>query len=328
MNTMISAQTLACAAKKPVIIAKSKGTCPDEMDRLSTVGSFENPEIWEETIIKAFEDAKTDEDLAHVLGYAYLQQDRAASFDRFWSTPTPKAISKLLRRLGVTESSSVADIGCGPGHLAHALHRLGYTDVTAMDPNGEWFTGTGYLKSLPGHNIKIVNDLEHWRTIHGRYDAVVSSGTVHHWQHIPQVALDTRRVMKPGAYWFMISEYITNSPLELVALLSNHPTRVRYNSYEWPYPPSAYVDLIESIGLTLVAVIPHFYNNNEFLGWSMPQPPDFSVESFSHHVDETLFVPGGSVDAFWEEVDLFRRQRDGQRYYTSPQVFVFQRLAL
>jgi SAM-dependent methyltransferase len=314
--------------KAPVTTEKPKGSCPDEMDRFCAVTGFENPEQWEKTILRAFEDAKTDADLANVLGYAYLQQDREASFNRFWNTPGPRAISKLLSRLGIGQDAAVADIGCGPGHLAHSLHRLGYTDVTAMDPNAEWFTGTGYLKSLPGHSIKIVNDLDRWRTIQGRYDAIVSSGTVHHWQHIPQAACDTRRVMKPGAYWLMISEYIANTPRELVLLLDNHPTRVRYNSYEWPYPASVYVDLIQSVGLTLIGVVPHFYNDNEFLGWSLPKPENFSVEEFSRQVDETLLVQGGSVDAFWQEVDAFRRGREEQRYYTSPQAFIFQRLAL
>jgi 2-polyprenyl-3-methyl-5-hydroxy-6-metoxy-1,4-benzoquinol methylase len=298
------------------------------MDTLGMTDGFEDPERWEETLIRAFEDAKTDLEMANVLGYAYLERDHATSFNRFFNTPGPNAISKLLDRLGIGRDAEIADVGCGRGHLAHSLHRLGYGNLTAMDPNGKWFTGTGYLKSLPDHNISIVNDLSTWRGTFGKFDAVVSSGTVHHWQHIPAISIDTRRVMKPGGYWLMISEFIANSPRELIANLRGHPTATRYRSYEWPYPASAYVDLVQSAGFALAAVIPYYYNDNEFLGWSTPHPPDLSVESFSRQVDDTLLTPGGTVEAFWDEVDAFRRRDGGWRFYTVPQVFIYQRVAV
>jgi 2-polyprenyl-3-methyl-5-hydroxy-6-metoxy-1,4-benzoquinol methylase len=314
--------------RQAIITGRPVGVCPDDMDTLGMTDGFEDPERWEETLIRAFEDAKTDADLANVLGYAYLEQDHAKSFNRFFDSRGPNAISKLLARLGLGKAAAIADVGCGRGHMAHALHRLGYSNITAMDPNGKWFTGTGYLKSLPDHNISIVKDLAQWRGTFGQFDAIVSSGTVHHWQHIPAVSIDTRRVMKPGAYWLMISECIANSPREVIALLKGHPTATRYGSYEWPYSASTYVDLVQSTGLALVAVIPHYYNNNEFLGWCAPHPPDFSVENFSRQVDDTLLASDGTVEAFWGEVDAFRRKDDGLRYYTRPQVFVFQRVVV
>jgi 2-polyprenyl-3-methyl-5-hydroxy-6-metoxy-1,4-benzoquinol methylase len=317
----------AAMSRQPIVIARPPGVCPDDMDTLGMTDGFEDPKQWEATILQAFKDAETDADLADVLGYAHLQQDRAASFARFFNSPVPLAIKKLLDRLNVHRDAAIADVGCGPGHMAHAMSRLGYRNLTAMDPNEQWFTGTGYLKSLRDHDISIVNDLARWRGMCGRYDAVISSGTVHHWQHIPQVAVDTRRVMRPGAYWLMISEFIANSPRELVANLKGHPTATRYHSYEWPYPASAYVDLVQSVGLNLVAVIPHYYNNNEFLGWSLPVPPELPPD-FSRQVDDALLAPGGTVDAFWDEVDAFRRKDEGWRYFTSPQVFVFQRVGI
>jgi SAM-dependent methyltransferase len=310
-----------------IIVERPLGSSPDEMDSLNVEG-FEDPDIWEQTIIEAFKVAKTDPELANVLGYAYLTEDRAASFKRFMESPTPMAVNTLLGRLGIGHLGTIADVGCGPGHMAYSLNCLGYSCVTAMDPNGRYYTGTGYLKSLSDHNIQIFNDLKEWRRIEGRYDAIVSSGTIHHWQHIPQIAIDTRRVMKPGAYWISISEYISYTPAHLFALVKYHPTHMRYNSYEWAYPASAYVDLIQSVGLTLVGVIPHYYNNNEFLGWSEPIPPNFSADQLSDDVNAKLLSPGGTVEKFWAEVDWFRRHNSGPRIYTSPQVLIFQRTAL
>ena len=53
----------------------------------------------------------------------------------------------LLHRLGTSRQTPIADVGCGRGHAAHAMFKLGYERVTAMDPNAEWFTGTGYLRN-------------------------------------------------------------------------------------------------------------------------------------------------------------------------------------
>jgi SAM-dependent methyltransferase len=50
-------------------------------------------------------------------------------------------------RLGTSRQTPIADVGCGRGHAAHAMFKLGYERVTAMDPNAEWFTGTGYLRN-------------------------------------------------------------------------------------------------------------------------------------------------------------------------------------
>jgi hypothetical protein len=38
----------------------------------------------------------------------------------------------------------------------------------------------------------------------------------------------------------------------------------RYGTYEWPYPASAYVDLIQSVGLNLEAVLPLRYGGKRF----------------------------------------------------------------
>lgn len=311
--------------RPPVVVARPIGQFPDDLDQFKWMDGFEDPVRWEQAMRSAYREAQTDGELAELLRTHYLDEDCADSFERFGRSQTPSAIDGLLRRLGVARDAPVADIGCGRGHAAHALFKLGYRDVTAMDPNNQWYTGTGFLSSLSDHNISVVNDLGKWRSgVRGKFQAVVSSGTVHHWNHIPQIAIETRRAMKPGGYWLMIAEFFANSARELVDSLNSHPTSTRYGSYEWAYPASAYADLIQTSGFSLVSVIPLTYRGGLFYsGVTLPVDPEAD-----RWVEENLTTTNGTVEAFWSEVDNWRRGVGATRNYTVPQLMIFQRVDL
>lgn len=310
------------SARPLVPVSRAYGSFPDDMDLFRWADGFEDPDKWEAALMRAFEEAKVDPELERLLATHYLEQDLAASFVSFRKSGVPEMIDSLLLRLGVSRQTSIADIGCGRGHAAYAMFKLGYEHVTAMDPNSRWYTGTGYLQSLADHRIRIVNELDKWKKINGEHGAVISSGTVHHWQHIPRTAIETRRTMAPGAYWLMIAEYFANSAREFIDLLNSHPTATRYNSYEWAYPASAYVDLFQTAGFLLVGVIPLRYKGGMFYAGA-ELPID---EQADRWVEENLVTANGTVEAFWAEVDDSRRGTITDRNYLYPQMLIFQRV--
>ncbi len=312
--------------KPPIMVFKDAGQSGDDIDALDLVESFEHPGRWEDTIRNAHSQAKTDEDLDYLLKQIYLQEDRAEAFEDFATSDLAANIAAFISRFGINPQNALCDLGCGPGRLAYALHRLGFINMTAMDPNSEWNTGTGYLKSIARGQIDIINDLSEWRKVESRFDAVVSQGTIHHWDHIPLVSIDVRRAMKPGAFWFAFSEYFASKPREFVDAIKFHPTASRYGSYEWAYPASVYVDLIQSVGFQLVSVVPYFYRNNALSETMRPVPDGIDIEVLNQKVDDGLVTLHGTTEMFWDEVDQFRRQDHGNRIFTEPQVLVFQRI--
>ena len=312
--------------RQSVTLYRAHGIAHDELDRLRLWESFENPERWEQTMRRAYEDAKSDAELAGVLVSAWLQEDREEAFASFMASRIPGAIERLMARFMLNHDFAGRRSWLRGGHLAYALSKRGFKHVSAMDPNSEWNTGTGYLKAKDP-TISVINELDEWRRISAKFHAVVTFGTIHHWQHIPLVALDARRVLKPGDFWFALSEYVANTPREFAAMMHNHPTASRYKSYEWAYPASAYVDLVQTVGFNLVAVIPHFYHRNEFVGWMREPPNGFDIEALTRRVDEGFVKPNGTVDMFWDEVDAFRRGMGKIRLFTDPQAFIFQRVA-
>lgn len=307
--------------RPPVNVSAPLGAYPDDMDRLR-IGGFEDPTEWEEAMKRAYAEAKTDPEVAQLLKTHYLREDVGESFANFRNSGVTEVVDELLRRLGVGRQTPIADIGCGRGHAAHAMYKIGYENMTAMDPNDKWYTGTGYLQSLTDHSIRVVNSLDEWDQLGGQFGAIISSGTVHHWQHIPQIAIGTRRAMQPGGYWLMMAEYFANSARELINGLNSHPTATRYGSFEWAYPASVYVDLVQSSGFLLVGVVPLFYRGALiFSGCQLPVDKELD-----QWVDDNLTQPEGTVEAFWTEVDGWRRGTAKTRNYTVPQVLVFQRV--
>ena len=229
-------------------------------------------------------------------GPIFFKQDRAEAFRYFCNSGIAEHYDRLLSLLGVSKDAAVCDLGCGPGYLAYALDQLGYKNVVAMDPNGEWSTGTGYLHSI-APNIEIINDLSVWRSTMGRFDAMVARATMHHWQHIPMVAVDARRTLKPGAPWIVMHEFVANLPHELAACMNGHLLAVQYRTYEWPYPAAVYVDLMKSVGFDLVAIGRSGKLRNKFdFGWSRRR--------FWRQVHRAHRYGRGDIDS---EVMVFRR---------------------
>jgi len=310
----------ARARTDPISIETRPGEANDRLDTLPLVKEGETvPDIKE----RILEDAKTNPAIAPLLELFHFDKPDPERMRAYVDLGIGEALAELMARFGIHPGHVVADVGCGLGWLAFSLDRLGYSNLVAMDPKTE---ATNYLRKVAGDRIEVINDLDVWRGIRHRFDALVSVATVHHWEHIPWIALEARRTVKPGAYWFAVMEQFADTPAEFVQLMSTHPTRERYKAYEWAYPVSAYVDLIQSVGFTLTAVVPMYYRGNAYLTVRplLPTPGGLDQAELDQLVDENLTGPNGTVELFWAEVDA-RRRTPGWKLFTRPQVLVFQR---
>ncbi len=297
-----------------ISISEDIGTSPDDMDILDVVEDIYGPA---RSPLSIYDVAKTDPEFAASMPKYWLAEDPAEAFADYLDSGIPDAVLRLMSRFGVTKHDNICDLGCGAGHLVYSLMRRGYENLSAMDPSAD---RTGYLKSSASQ-IDVIRDLDVWRRTVSRFDAIVSNGVIHHWHHIPLVARDARRTMKPGGYWFAIQEAYANTPRELVFQMRNHPTASRFQHYEWFYPASAYVDLVQSIGFSLAGVVPYYYRGNELLQRTSGDVGDSSSESIDREF-------GATVEMFWQEVDCFRRSKECTRRFTIPQALIFRRVAV
>ena len=85
----------------------------------------------------------------------------------------PHAPLESLHGLGLQRTTRILDVGCGSGDLLQALHRLGYTDLTGVDPNiAADIVFDGGLRI----HKRLLQDLD------GSYDVVMFH---HSLEHIP-----------------------------------------------------------------------------------------------------------------------------------------------
>ncbi len=326
----LSAPSLWAALSRPdpVQIETRPGEASDKMDQIVLVKDLENSDRFgEETWLRMLEDSRTVPEIASMFEAYGLWETLPVQFERFFGLGVVQALAELMGRFGITHSHSIADVGCGLGWLPFSLDRLGYKNLAAMEPTRH---AVDYLKQATEDRIEIITDLDIWRGIRHQFDALISVATIHHWDHIPWIALEARRTMKPGAYWFVVMEWFADTPAEFIQAMETHPTRVRYHQYEWAYPASAYVDLIQSVGFSMNAVIPCYYRNNQFLtvASQAPTPSEVDQRKLDELVDNHLTGPNGTVEMFWAELDANRRGYSGYKLFTRPQVMVFKRVAV
>jgi SAM-dependent methyltransferase len=208
-------------ARPPVTISDDIGSSPDDMDILEATDEYYAPPKSKESLYDA---AKSDPEFAARLPKYWRTENPSEAFSDFLDSGIPNAAIRLMERFGVKRTDSVCEVGCGAGHLSYSLMRRGFTNLSAMDPSAD---PSGYLrKTAP--QIHLIKDLGLWQKITGRFDAIISNGTIHHWHHIPLVTRDVRKTLKPGGYWF--ASTLSQSVAAIVAELA------RYGRYAPPRP--------------------------------------------------------------------------------------------
>jgi glycosyltransferase involved in cell wall biosynthesis/2-polyprenyl-3-methyl-5-hydroxy-6-metoxy-1,4-benzoquinol methylase len=284
----------------------------------------ENAARHEAVIVAQQDDASPATQL--LLESTYLDKDRAGAFERFCSGLEFQAMRRLFEIFGVQPGQRVCEVGGGAGFLSWALVQAGFKDVTLVEPNSEYNTGTGYLRTrADAAGLHIHNDLHTWHAGEGSYDLILTKNCIHHFKNITQAAAAIRQKMRPGARWFAFREQFADTARELYELLAAHPYCQQYGLYEWAYPASHYVEAIALAGFKLSAVLPAGYANHALAAYRN-DAGDAEARHLTAQVDELLQKgTHGTVTAFWNEV---ARNRSGNgaamRFFSRPPLMVFE----
>ena len=109
----------------------------------------ETPTLKEETIVKELNLANNDPNIKQVLETIYLEDDRISSFERFWNSNEFKVkFQEILRHSKNNYNLKICEVGAGPGFLSVALAKAGFLNVSMLEPNQEWITGTGFISEI------------------------------------------------------------------------------------------------------------------------------------------------------------------------------------
>ena len=299
------------------------------LDDLTIFDLKEDPERWEKLIVGENQRASRDPRADRVLRSCYWESDRAAAFSRFQQSRDFKTTLKLLRRFGIEDTHRIVEIGGGSGFLAWALSLAGFRDVSLLEPNDQFITGTGYLRSRDdAAPITIENSLEKWYESPNTYDVVVTRNCVHHFTNVTWAAAAIRQKLNENGVWVMIREPFIESARQLYEFLHGHPYCQKYNVYEFAYSPSHYVKSLELAGYRLSRVIPARYANDCLSQYSEEEGGRW-VKAFTRSTDWALrFLPSTTVGLFRLESMLRSFLRTKSAFFSRPQMLIFRRYEL
>jgi hypothetical protein len=227
-------------------------------------GMKESASLKEETILKEIELAKTDPKIKTMLEILYLDEDREASFQRFCSSMEFKVtFEEIVRHAEYDWNVKICEVGAGSGFLAVALAKAGFHNVSILEPNRDWITGTGFIADYARkYGVRIWNDLDSWYEAEELYDLIITKACVHHFDNACKVGAEIRFKLDKHGKWMMFDEFFANSSEDLLSVLNNHVHAAKYGQYEWPYSASLYAELMDLAGYTLEEVIPNRYKNS------------------------------------------------------------------
>ena len=284
----------------------------------------ESSALKEEAIRKETELSKTNLEIKNMLEALYLDKDREASFQRFCASKEFKILfNEIARHAGYDWNAKICEIGAGPGFLAVALAKSGFKNISILEPNNEWITGTGFISnSAHKYGVHVWNDLDEWYESDELYDLIITKACVHHFENVSKVAAEIRCKMCGDGKWLMFDEYFANSAEEFYSALRDHAHVIKYGQYEWPYSASLYVELMQLVGYKLIEVLPNKYENN------------YLIRNISSKINQTKIVTVASkilikfkmtVIAFKIEHYVFNcfKINNKFRHFTAPQLLVF-----
>ena len=285
----------------------------------------ETPLLKEETIAKELELAKTNADVKDVLEAIYLDEDRKSSFERFLNSEEFKTKKcEILRHVNDDLNAKICEVGAGPGFLAVGLAIHGFKNISILEPNQEWITGTGFIsETAKKYGVYICNDLDSWYNSDELYDIIITNACVHHFENVSKIAAEIRCKIEADGKWLMFDEYFANSANDLYLALAVHSHVIRYGQYEWPYSASLYVELLNLVGYKLHEVIPTRYKNS-YISRNVSGKVKFAgfVTVFTKVLLKTRFT------VFVMKVEIFIDKCFGLkrslRLFTLPQLLVFK----
>jgi hypothetical protein len=219
----------------------------------------------------------------------------------------------------------MCEIGAGSGYLSWALIKAGFEDLTILEPNTHYVTGTGYLTSRPdAQTINCFSSEQCWYEDGRIYDNILTHNCIHHFRGIGYVAACIRTKMRPNARWFALREWYADTAAETYERLLAHPYALKYGVYEFPYSSLQMTQAIEAAGFRLEGVLPAGYRDDVLAQY---------VPVLEHHRARDLALdlllsrrPGVLADLYRLEHILNACTPAHLALFTRPQLMVFRRV--
>lgn len=121
--------------------------------------------------------------------------------------------------LGYCPEGNILDIGTGPGWLLMKIHRLSPgSRLAGLDASHAMVTraGRNLVKAGLSNVIEVSEGYaDHMPFADGSFDAIVSTGSIHHWKDPAAGLNEVYRILRPNGYALMY-DLVTDTPASVL----------------------------------------------------------------------------------------------------------------
>jgi len=228
--------------------------------------------------------------------------DRVENYRKARPGYPTEVVSLLAQRCGLTQTSTLVDVGCGTGLLAEGFCRFGCR-VVGVEPNAAMReAGQKHLAGFP--NFKMLEGQSEAIPLPDAMADFITAGQAFHWFDLFPTRQEFKRILKTGGWVVLVwnNREFTGSPFA-----EDYENLVVRFGIDYPQ--------VHQRGKSTPAAFEFFFGNRSFCQKSYPNPQELDREGFVARVLSSSYMPTrghAEYPAMMQEVErIFCRHQQG-----------------
>jgi len=202
----------------------------------------------------------------------------------------PNVLFDMVSRIEINYNSKILDVGCGSGNFLYSLNKIGFKNLTGIDP---------YInKDIIDGNIKILKKTIHELPNNEKYDLIISNHSFEHISNQLETLTKVSKILSGNGTCLL------RMPIKTEYIWKHYGTnwvQIDAPRHFFLHTPKSFKLLVKISGLLIKDVI---FDSTEFQFWGSEQYkkniPLLAENSYSKNPDKSIFTK--------KEIEKFKKR--------------------